>query len=77
MIRRKENGLVLEARQDKIHIALCVTVSKRTLWIITILLFCALITLASSLSQDARKMILEFVLGTIQFLLFGERNSKS
>jgi hypothetical protein len=77
MSRPKENGLVLEEKDGMIHLVLNLTIARRVLWTLLILLALALIAMGSSLNQDARKAIMDFLIGALQFLLFTRWRPKS
>ena len=70
MARQKENGLVLEEKNGTIYIVLKLTVRRQLLWTLLILLTSALITLGSSLNEDVRKIILDFLIGVLQLTIF-------
>lgn len=77
MPNQKENGLILEERNGVIHLLLRLTVKRRMLWTFVILLALTLIIFGSSLSDDARKIILDFLIGVLQVAVFRESHSKS
>ena len=73
---QKENGLILEEKNGMIYLVLKLTVKRRMLWTFLILLTLVLFALGSSLNEDARKIILDFLIGAMQLVLFTERRPK-
>jgi len=72
MARQKENGLILEEKNGTIYLVLKLTVKRRLLWTLLILLASALIAVGSSLKEDVRQTILDFLIGVIQLAIFFE-----
>lgn len=76
MPRQKENGLVLEEKYGTIYLVLKLTIKRRMLWILLILLALVLLALGSSLNGDIRKIILDFLVSAMQLVLLTERRPK-
>jgi len=76
MPNQKENGLILEEKNGMIYLVLKLTIKQRMLWTFLILLTLVLLALGSSLNEDTRKIILDFLIGAMQFVLFVERRPK-
>ena len=72
MARQKENGLVLEEKNGTIYLVLKLKVKRQLLWVLLIVLASALIALGSSLNEDVRRIILDFLIGVIQLAIFIE-----
>jgi len=73
---QKENGLVLEDKNGTIHLVLRITIKRRMLWTFVILLVFTLVFLSSSLNDDARKIIVDFLIGILQMVVFSEHHSR-
>jgi hypothetical protein len=76
MSTQKENGLILEEKQGVIYLALKLTVKRQTLWTFLILLTLVFIVLGSSLDDDIRRTIVDFLIGAVQLVLFAEQRPK-
>ncbi len=77
MPHQKENGLILEEKNGMIYLMLKLTIKRRMLWTFVILLIATLFVLGSSLGEDTRKIILDFLIGVLQMVVFTERHSQS
>lgn len=73
MPRQNENGFILQEKNGAIHLVLTLTLKRRMLWTLLILLALVITALGSSINEDARKIILDFLLGAIQLALSIER----
>jgi hypothetical protein len=76
MPRQNENGFVLQERNGVIHLVLTLTLKRRMLWTLLVLLVLLLMALGSSANEDIRKIILDFLLGAVQLALSTERHPK-
>lgn len=77
MPRQTENELLLEEKHGTIYLVLRLTFRRRTLWILIALLSLAIAAIGSTLNDEARNFILEFIFSAMQLILFEEWRLKS
>lgn len=77
MTRRQDNGLTMHEKNGKIHVSLKLSVKRRVLWILMVLLVLVLLLLGSSINEDTRKFILEVLVSLMQFTWFTNNPPKS
>lgn len=74
---RQENELILEEKNGTIYLILRLTFKRRNLWTLIILLSLVLAAIGSSLDEDARKVIIDLLIGAMQLIVFIQRHPKS
>lgn len=77
MPTQKENGLILEEKNGMIYLMLKLTIKRRMLWTFMILLVLLLTMLGSSLDEETRRIILDFLIGVLELVVFTNRQPKS
>lgn len=77
MPTQKENGLILEEKNGMIYLMLKLTIKRRMLWTFMILLVLLLTVLGSSLDEETRRIILDFLIGVLELVVFTNRQPKS
>ena len=74
---QKENGLVLEEKNGTIYLTLNLIIKRRMLWTFMILLALTLVLLGPSLNEDARKIMVDFLISILQMVIFTNHHSQS
>lgn len=75
MSSQKENGLVLEDKNGVIYLTLRLTIKRRMLWTFLILLILTLVLLGSSMSDEFRKIMVDFLISILQVMVFSTHHS--
>ena len=73
----KKNQLVVEEDHGMVHLVLELTVKRQLLRALMIIVVLVLIALGSSLGEDTYNLILDWLIGAIQIVLFTEPHPKS
>jgi hypothetical protein len=73
----KKNQLVVEENNGMVHLVLELTVKRQLLRALMIIVVLVLIALGSSLGEDTYNLILDWLIGAIQVVVFTELHPKS